>query len=190
MSDPANDRTAGGVCLLIAVVLLIGSLLWVVCIARCHAALPAPLEGLLARLEAPGTPAWKTALIGRIRERRIRKFTGTITAYCPFDRKTGQGCVWRGGRWNPVDPPGGGLYARTGVKLRWGHVAVDPRVIPLHSVLVVDGIDHLMLAVDTGGAIDGNDVDIACPEPDLYFAMAKRFSYTKAACWILRRGKT
>ena len=176
MTDPAADRTAGGCCILIAAALLIGSLLWMVCIARCHAALPAPLEGLLARLEAPGTPAWKTALIPRIRERRIGRFTGTLTAYCP-------------GR-PDVDPPCGGPFAATGVRLRWGHVAVDPRVIPLHSVLVVEGIDHLMLAVDIGGAVRGNHIDIACPEPDLYFAMAKRFSYARATCWVLRRGKT
>ena len=162
---------------LLVIVAVAAALIALIAGARgCHAdGLPPPLERLLARLEAPGTPQWKWDLVPRVRERRIGRLTAVVTCYAP-------------GR-PDIDPPCGGRYGATGVRLRWGHVAVDPRVIPLHSVLVVEGIDHLMLAVDTGGAVRGNHIDIACPEPDLYFAMAKRFSFTKTTCWILRRGK-
>lgn len=142
--------------------------------AEVRSLLPAPLERLCARLEAPGTPQWKRDLVPRVRERRIARLTATITCYAPGHPE--------------IDPPCGSAWAATGVRLRWGHVAVDPSVIPLHSVLVVEGIEHLMLAVDTGGAVRGNHIDVACPDPKGYFALAKRFSYTKVRCWIIRRG--
>ena len=156
----------------------------------CRAdSLPAPLEGLLARLEVPGTPQWKRDLVPRIRERRIERFTANTTCYCPFSRQTGQGCVWRDGRWFPIDPPAGGLFARNGERLRDGHCAVDRDTIPLGSVLYIVGIDQVLRAVDTGGAINGNDVDVCVIEVEAYLALAKRFSNTAATCWVLRRGK-
>lgn len=48
----------------------------------------------------------------------------------------------------------------TGWKIRTGDriVAVDPRVIHLHSVVWIDGVPHL--AEDTGGAIKGRRIDV------------------------------
>lgn len=53
---------------------------------------------------------------------------------------------------------GEGLTA-TGVPVAPGVVAVDPKVIPLGSTVVIDGAEYL--AADTGGLIQGNRVDIA-----------------------------
>jgi 3D (Asp-Asp-Asp) domain-containing protein len=50
-------------------------------------------------------------------------------------------------------------YTATGVLARRGIVAVDPRVIPLGSVLFVPGYG-VAVAADTGGAIVGNRIDL------------------------------
>ena len=55
---------------------------------------------------------------------------------------------------------GDGLTA-TGVAVEPGIVAVDPKVIPLGSTVVIDGEEYL--AADTGGLIKGQRVDIAVP---------------------------
>jgi uncharacterized protein YabE (DUF348 family) len=47
----------------------------------------------------------------------------------------------------------------TGHEVSWGTIAVDPRVIPLGSDLYVDGYGE-GVALDTGGAIKGNRVDL------------------------------
>lgn len=47
----------------------------------------------------------------------------------------------------------------TGAAVRYGVVAVDPRVIPLGSKLYVEGYGEAT-ALDTGGAIKGNRVDL------------------------------
>lgn len=53
---------------------------------------------------------------------------------------------------------GGGRTA-TGHEVRYGMIAVDPRVIPLGSEVYVDGYGEAV-ALDTGGAIKGNRVDL------------------------------
>lgn len=55
---------------------------------------------------------------------------------------------------------GDGLTA-TGAAVEPGIVAVDPKVIPLGSTVVIDGEEYL--AADTGGLIKGQRVDIAVP---------------------------
>ncbi len=176
MTEPTEDRTAGGVRLLIAVGLLIGSLLWMVCIARCHAELPAPLEGLLARLEAPGMPAWKAALIPRIRERRIGRFEAVITLYCPA---------------NSVDPLGGGAFAAWhGLRLRRGHCAVGTRVraAPLGTILYCpEVIDCLQIAIDTGPGVNGaNRLDLCEPDSNRYLALDSH-NWQRRTTWVLGR---
>ena len=50
----------------------------------------------------------------------------------------------------------------TGRIPRRGIVAVDPRVIPLHTRLYVEGYGYAQ-AEDTGGAIKGNRIDVFIP---------------------------
>jgi 3D (Asp-Asp-Asp) domain-containing protein len=58
----------------------------------------------------------------------------------------------------PKGHPAYGI-TRTGMKLRRGIVAVDPRLIPLYTRLYVPGYG-LAIAGDTGGAIKGNRIDL------------------------------
>ena len=48
---------------------------------------------------------------------------------------------------------------RTGLKARFGVVAVDPKFIPLGTRLFVEGYGYA-IAADTGGAIKGNRIDL------------------------------
>ena len=47
----------------------------------------------------------------------------------------------------------------TGRKAEFGVIAVDPRVIPLNSLVYVEGYGFAV-AADTGGAIKGNRIDV------------------------------
>lgn len=47
----------------------------------------------------------------------------------------------------------------TGIKVRRGIVAVDPKVIPLGTKLYIEGYGEAV-AADTGGAIKGNMIDL------------------------------
>lgn len=69
-----------------------------------------------------------------------RTFTATITAYAH------------------------GTRTASGTPVRWGVVAVDPRVIPLGSRLLIDGLDGVFIAEDTGGGVRGNHIDIYFPD--------------------------
>jgi 3D (Asp-Asp-Asp) domain-containing protein len=60
------------------------------------------------------------------------------------------------------------LGARTysGTRTRWGVVAVDPKVIPIGSALVIEGYEGTtFVAEDVGGAIKGETIDIWLPDP-------------------------
>ena len=63
-------------------------------------------------------------------------------------------------------PAGNGQWgmktATPGVNCRYGIVAVDPRVIPLGTRLYVPGYGNCV-ALDTGGAIKGNRIDLFYP---------------------------
>lgn len=50
-----------------------------------------------------------------------------------------------------------------GNPLEWGCVAVDRKVIPMHTKLVIDGYDKIFEARDTGSGINGHDIDIFVP---------------------------
>jgi 3D (Asp-Asp-Asp) domain-containing protein len=54
-------------------------------------------------------------------------------------------------------------YTRSGTWTKWGTVAVDPNVIPLGSKLMIEGLDTVFVAEDTGGGVKGNWVDIWFP---------------------------
>lgn len=59
----------------------------------------------------------------------------------------------------PESNPNGTGYTYTGVRAVRGVVAVDPRVIPLHTRLYVEGYG-LAIAADIGGAIKGMKIDL------------------------------
>jgi 3D (Asp-Asp-Asp) domain-containing protein len=62
---------------------------------------------------------------------------------------------------SPRNGTDGRGITRSGERTRWGAVAVDPRVIPLHSKLMIEGMGDMVFdALDTGGGIKGNWVDI------------------------------
>lgn len=52
---------------------------------------------------------------------------------------------------------------RTGRRAKYGVIAVDPKVIPLHSLVFVEGYGFAV-AADTGGAIKGRKIDICVAE--------------------------
>jgi uncharacterized protein YabE (DUF348 family) len=56
--------------------------------------------------------------------------------------------------------PGVGSTTRLGKPLRKGVIAVDPSVIPFHTRIYVPGYGF-GIALDTGGAIKGNKIDVA-----------------------------
>ncbi len=61
----------------------------------------------------------------------------------------------------------------TGLPARRGVVAVDPRVIPLGSVVYVEGYG-VALAADTGGAVRGNRVDLCFDTPREAYRWGRR----------------
>lgn len=61
--------------------------------------------------------------------------------------------------YDPYPAGGNGGYTATGAKAQYGIVAVDPKVIPLGTLVFVEGYGF-GLAADTGGAIKGNKIDL------------------------------
>lgn len=81
--------------------------------------------------------------------------TFKLTAYCSCQRCCGSYALNR-----PVDENGNEIvYGSIGVRLIAGvSIAVDPRVIPYGTQVVIDG--HTYTAHDTGGNIKGNRIDV------------------------------
>jgi 3D (Asp-Asp-Asp) domain-containing protein len=73
---------------------------------------------------------------------------------------------------------------RTGMIATYGHVAVDPRVIPLGTLVFVEGYGFA-IASDTGGAIKGNKIDLCFDTR----AEALRFGRRKVRVHILKPTK-
>lgn len=71
----------------------------------------------------------------------------TITYYCP--------CRKCNGKWGAVDG--------FGKPLKWGTVAVDKKVLPMHTRLVIDGFDMIFEARDTGSGVKGKHIDVFVP---------------------------
>lgn len=73
----------------------------------------------------------------------------TLTYYCPCQKCNGSDNAGIDGFGNP---------------LKWGTVAVDPKVIKMHTKLVIDGYDAVFEALDTGGKwVQGNHIDVFVP---------------------------
>ena len=68
----------------------------------------------------------------------------TVTAYCPYEDEYG----------NATARPYNGEY----IAVEGITVAVDPKVIPYGSVVIIDG--HSYIAHDCGGAVKGKVIDI------------------------------
>jgi 3D (Asp-Asp-Asp) domain-containing protein len=62
---------------------------------------------------------------------------------------------------------------RMGMVAEYGHVAVDPRVIPLGSLVFVEGYGFA-IASDTGGAIKGNRIDLCYNDRGTALAYGRR----------------
>jgi 3D (Asp-Asp-Asp) domain-containing protein len=86
----------------------------------------------------------------------------TVTAYDPGPKSCGKWAKY-------------GL-TKTGKRARRGIIAVDPKVIPFHTLLFVPGYGY-GVAEDTGSAIKGNHIDVCFP------------SYRQAKQWGRRRLK-
>lgn len=54
----------------------------------------------------------------------------------------------------------GGTITSTGIKPRWGVIAVDPSVIPYGSTVYIPVFDEYFVAEDCGGGIKGKRIDI------------------------------
>ena len=78
-----------------------------------------------------------------------------LTAYCGCRKCCGKYADNR-----PVDENGNVIVTGSiGVRLEAGiSIAVDPRVIPYHTEVVING--HTYTAHDTGGNIKGNRIDV------------------------------
>lgn len=71
----------------------------------------------------------------------------TVTYYCPCKRCNGS--------WGAID--------RFGNPLKWGTVAADPKVLPMHTKIVIDGYDQVFEVLDTGSGVRGNHIDVFVP---------------------------
>lgn len=70
----------------------------------------------------------------------------TLTAYCSCEKCCGK---WADG------------ITASGETVEPGMIAVDPKIIPLGSYVMIDGVEYL--AADTGGTIKGNRIDVFSP---------------------------
>lgn len=58
-----------------------------------------------------------------------------------------------------------GAKTYSGTRTRWGVVAVDPKVIPIGSSLLIEGYEETtFIAEDVGGGIKGESLDIWLPD--------------------------
>ncbi len=79
-----------------------------------------------------------------------------------------------------------GTHTATGMRVRYGVVAVDPRVIPLGSRLYIESANGTWIygtavAADTGGAVKGNIIDLYVES----YSEAINFGRRKAKVYIL-----
>lgn len=107
-----------------------------------------PVNGIIEE----GTRTTLVSSRGQV-TRFVRAFKMTATAYDATFESCGK---------TPDHPQYGITYS--GLKVRPGIVAVDPKVIPLGTWLYVEGYGEA-LAADIGGAIKGNRIDLYYESP-------------------------
>ena len=56
-----------------------------------------------------------------------------------------------------------GTHTALGTKLRYGVIAVDPKVIPYRTKVYIKELDRVFVAEDCGGGIKGKIIDIYMP---------------------------
>lgn len=110
------------------------------------------LESPVAAIIEEGTKDTIISSRGTV-TRFVKAIDMVATAYDATFASTGK---------NPGHPQYG--ITRSGLKVRPGIVAVDPKVIPLGTYLYVEGYGEA-LAADTGGAIKGNRIDLYYESP-------------------------
>lgn len=74
---------------------------------------------------------------------------------------------------SPITIPGTTGRTANGMRARYGVVAVDPRVIPLGTLVFVEGYGFA-IAADTGGAIKGNRIDLCYNERSTALRFGRR----------------
>jgi 3D (Asp-Asp-Asp) domain-containing protein len=89
---------------------------------------------------------------------RARVLEMTSTAYDPSPQTIGRGATGR---------------TKMGYRATFGHVAVDPKVIPLGSLVFVEGYGFA-IASDIGGAIKGNKIDLCFDDRRTALAWGRR----------------
>jgi 3D (Asp-Asp-Asp) domain-containing protein len=82
----------------------------------------------------------------------------------------------------PFYGPGVGGITATGMRAQRGVIAVDPRVIPLGTIVYVEGYGTA-IAADTGGAIRGRRIDVCLDTPREAYQWGRRW----VRIWILGR---
>jgi 3D (Asp-Asp-Asp) domain-containing protein len=82
----------------------------------------------------------------------------------------------------PFYGPGVGGITFTGMRAQRGVIAVDPRVIPLGTIVYVEGYGTA-IAADTGGAIRGRRIDVCLDTPREAYQWGRRW----VRIWILGR---
>lgn len=120
------------------------------------------VRGWLAAMYLVSSTSVRTSPEGTV---GTRSFEGKITGYV-----SGVGGV--------------GYYTATGTRVRYGTVSVDPRFIPMGSLMLIDGLDGVFTAEDTGGAVRGAVVDVWFPDLQTALNWSNRYRIVT----VLREG--
>jgi 3D (Asp-Asp-Asp) domain-containing protein len=125
------------------------------------------LTSEFARLESQATAQRKQSLSARF---GVRPVIMIATAYEPSAISCGYWARFH--------------RTRTGMRPRRGVVAVDPRVIPFHTKMYIEGYGYGW-AEDTGSAIKGNRIDVFFNS----YWNARKWGRKKVQVYILKVGR-
>jgi 3D (Asp-Asp-Asp) domain-containing protein len=77
-----------------------------------------------------------------------------------------------------------GRTTATGTRVHWGTVAVDPSHVRLGSLMLIEGLDGVFTAEDTGRAVKGSLIDVWFPD----LPAALRWGSQQRSVTIIREG--